>query len=228
MNFKEKELIIFDFDGTLIDSAPDLAGAINKMLLHYNLDPLTQEQVVLYVGKGARNLVVKSLEQATKGGRVPDKILQEELIQEAFDIYLRAYKENFCDKTDIYPGVAETLEYLNNEGYLLTICTNKPLYFIEPILEQLSIKHYFKYWIGEDSLSAKKPDAAPLLHIIDKMEKSVEKSIMVGDSQNDILAANNAGMESIGVSYGYNYNQSIADNNPTAVVNSFSALKELF
>lgn len=223
MNFKEKELIIFDFDGTLIDSVPDLAGAINKMLLHYNLDPLTQEQVVLYVGKGARNLVVKSLEQATKGREVSEQILQE-----AFDIYLRAYKENFCDKTDIYPGVAETLEYLNNKGYLLAICTNKPLFFIEPILEQLSIKHYFKYWIGEDSLSAKKPDAAPLLHIIDKMKKSVEKSIMVGDSQNDILAAKNAGMESIGVSYGYNYNQSIADNNPTAVVNSFSALKELF
>jgi len=228
MNFKEKELIIFDFDGTLIDSVPDLASAINKMLLHYNLAPLTQEQVVLYVGKGAKNLVKKSLEQAMKGGEVPDKMVPDKILQEAFDIYLSAYKDSFCDQTDTYLGVAETLNYLNNKGYLLAICTNKPLFFIEPILEKLSIKHYFKYWVGEDSTSAKKPDAAPLLHIVSKLGKSVEKSIMVGDSKNDILAAKNAGMESIGVSYGYNYNQSITDHNPTAVVNSFLTLKELF
>jgi len=223
MNFKEKELIIFDLDGTLIDSMADLATAINKMLLHYNLDPLPQEQVVSYVGNGARNLVIKSLELAMKGIKVP-----EEMLQEAFDIYLSAYKESFCDKTETYPGVAETLNYLNNKGYLLAICTNKPLFFIEPILEKLSIKQYFKYWIGEDSISAKKPDAAPLLHIISKLESVVEKSIMVGDSKNDILAAKNAGMESIGASYGYNYNESISDYNPTIVVNSFLTLKELF
>lgn len=223
MNFKEKELIIFDLDGTLIDSMPDLASAINKMLLHYNLGPLQLEQVISYVGNGAKNLVVKSLELAMKGREVP-----EQMLQEAFDIYLLAYKEAFCDKTDVYPDVTETLNYLNNKGYLLAICTNKPLFFIEPILEKLSIKQYFKYWIGEDSLSAKKPDAAPLLHIITELESTLEKSIMVGDSKNDILAAKNAGIESIGVSYGYNYNEPISKYNPTALVNNFLTLKELF
>ena len=223
MDFKEKELIIFDFDGTLIDSVPDLTSANNKMLQHFKLEPSTEEQVLTYVGKGVRNLVTKSLEQAMKGREVTEKMLQE-----ALGIYINAYKENFCDKTDMYPGVEETLNYLHKKGYLLTICTNKPFYFIEPILDKLSIKHYFKYWVGDDSIIEKKPSAAPLLHIVTKMGSSVEKSIMVGDSKNDILAAQNAGMHSIGVSYGYNYNQSIEDHNPSVVVDSFVTLKELF
>lgn len=223
MNFNEKELIIFDFDGTLIDSVPDLTSANNKMLQRLNLEPQTKEQVISYVGKGVKNIVTKSLEQAMKGREVPEKLLQE-----AIDIYISAYKDNFCDKTDTYPGVEETLKYLHNRGYILTICTNKPLYFIEPILDKLSIKHFFKYWVGDNSVLEKKPSSEPLLHIVTKMKSSVEKSIMVGDSNNDILAAKNSGMESIGVSYGYNYNQSITDFNPTAVVDNFWTLKELF
>lgn len=223
MNFKDKELIIFDFDGTLINSIPDIVLAINKMLSHYNLAPLTEPQVTLMVGNGAKTLVKRALEQA-----MPDEKITNEFFDEAFEIYFSAYREVTCDKTYLYPGVLETLIYLNEKGYKMTICSNKPFSFMEPILDKLSIKQFFNDWIGEDSLSKKKPDAAPLIHLANKMNIPVEKCIVVGDSKNDILAAQNAGMESIGLTYGYNYNENIATYNPTIVVDDFADLQKLF
>ena len=133
-----------------------------------------------------------------------------------------------CDKTYIYPGVLETLNYLYNKGYNMLIFTNKPYGFIEPILNKLGIKKFFKHWIGEDSLSQKKPNAMPLIHLTNEMNTSIGKCIMIGDSKNDVLAAQNSGMESIGVSYGYNYNENISDYNPTYVIDNFAKLQELF
>ena len=223
MNFKDKELIIFDFDGTLINSIPDLTLAINKMLSHYNFSPLTVKQTTPFIGNGAKPLVKRALEYSMQHEKISKKLLEE-----AFEIYFSAYREVTCDETYMYPGVLETLKYLDKEGYKMVICTNKPFAFIEPILDKLSIKKFFKCWIGEDSLSMKKPNAAPLFHLVNEMNTIVEKGIMIGDSKNDILAAQNSGMESIGVSYGYNYNENIADYNPTVVVDSFIELQELF
>ena len=223
MNFKEKELIIFDFDGTLINSIPDLTLAVNKMLSHYNLSALTIEQVTPFIGNGAKPLVKRALEAS-----MLKQDLSEVLFTEAFAIYLAAYKDITCQETFMYPGVLETLIDLDKKGYKMVICTNKPFAFIEPILDTLNIKKFFKFWIGEDSLSEKKPSAVPLMHLTKEMNITIENSIMVGDSKNDILAAQNATMDSIGVSYGYNYNENIADYNPTIVVDSFADLQELF
>ncbi|WP_165366144.1 phosphoglycolate phosphatase [Brumimicrobium glaciale] len=223
MNFTNKELIIFDFDGTLINSIPDLTSAINNMLSHYNLSPLTIEQVTPFIGNGAKPLVKRALEAALEN--------QSTVVidfDEAFEIYLSAYKKITCKDTFLYPGVKETLKYLDKKGYKMAICTNKPFAFIEPILSTLEIKQFFKIWIGEDSLTEKKPNALPLVHLAKELNSTIEKSIMIGDSKNDILAAQNAKMESIGVSYGYNYNENIADYNPTLVVDIFSELKTLF
>lgn len=222
MKFKDRELIIFDFDGTLINSIPDLTLAINKMLAQYNLNPLTLKQVTPFIGNGAKPLVKRSLECAMQNQKV-----SEALLAEAFDIYYSAYSKNTCIETYTYSGVIETLNYLNKKGYKMAICTNKPLVFIEPILDKLSIKKFFNCWIGEDSLAEKKPSATPLLYLANKMNTTVDKSLMVGDSKNDILAAKNAGMESVGVSYGYNYNENIADYKPSAVVDNFSELQNM-
>jgi phosphoglycolate phosphatase len=223
MNFKEKELIIFDLDGTLINSIPDIVLAINKMLSNYNALPLTEQQVEPLVGNGAKLLVKRSLMLSMNTQDVSN-----ELFEEAFTNYFAAYRDAVCEKTYLYPDVLETLPYLYEKGYKMVICSNKPFSFMEPILEKLAIKQYFKYWIGEDSLPEKKPSAAPLLHVAHEMETSIEKCIMVGDSKNDILAAHNAGVASIGLTYGYNYNENIADYNPTIVVDRFAELKKLF
>jgi len=223
VNFKDKELIIFDFDGTLINSIPDLTLALNKMLHFYNLSPLTVTDVTPFIGNGAKPLVKRALRHA-----IQNKELSEEYIREAFDIYFSAYKEVTCDKTYMYPGVFETLNYLKNKGYKMVICTNKTFGFIEPILNKLAIKHFFNNWIGEDSLSEKKPSATPLFYLANEMNISKEKCVMIGDSKNDILAAKNSGMGSIGVSYGYNYNENISDYNPTLVVDNFADLQQLF
>ncbi len=223
MNFKEKELIIFDFDGTLINSIPDLTLAINKMLSHYNLSPLSIEQVTPFIGNGAKPLVKRALEAT-----VDKNNLVNIEFNEAFEIYLSAYKEITCQDTFMYPGVLETLKHLDNKGYKMAICTNKPFKFIEPILDTLKIKHFFKLWIGEDSLAEKKPNALPLVHLVNSLNSTIEKSIMVGDSKNDILAAQNAQMESIGVSYGYNYNENISDYSPTLVIDNFADLQSFF
>jgi len=223
VNFKEKELIIFDFDGTLINSIPDLTLAINKMLSHYNLSPLSIEQVTPFIGNGAKPLVKRALEAT-----VDKNNLVNIEFNEAFEIYLSAYKEITCQDTFMYPGVLETLKHLDNKGYKMAICTNKPFKFIEPILDTLKIKHFFKLWIGEDSLAEKKPNALPLVHLVNSLNSTIEKSIMVGDSKNDILAAQNAQMESIGVSYGYNYNENISDYSPTLVIDNFADLQSFF
>ncbi len=222
MNFKLKELIIFDFDGTLINSIPDLTAALNRMLAFYKLPPLTIQQVTPFIGNGAKPLVKRALEHSLETS------FTNEFFNEAFDIYFTAYQSLTCIDTFLYPGVLDTLTHLNQKGYNMAICTNKPFYFIEPILDTLDIKPFFKTWIGEDSLAEKKPSALPLLHLAKEMNTSINKCIMVGDSKNDILAAKNAKMESIGVSYGYNYNENIADYNPTFVANAFSELQHLF
>ncbi len=171
MNFKDKELIIFDFDGTLINSIQDIAQAINRMLSHYNFSPLTVEQVTPFVGNGAKMLVKRALEQSTQ-----NKQISSELFEQAFKVYLSAYQEAVCDETYTYPGVVETLNFLNEKGYKMVICSNKPYRFIEPILEKLSIKQFFKQWIGEDSISEKKPNAAPLFHLANEMKTMIENA----------------------------------------------------
>ena len=223
MNFQNKELIIFDLDGTLINSIPDLTLALNIMLKNYDLPSLTIEQTTPFVGNGARPLVRRAMENSMK-----EEEITEVFFEEAFRVYMSAYKENSCIDTYLYPGVMETLKYLHEKGYKMSICTNKPFEFIEPILHKLEIKACFSHWIGENSLQEKKPSAVPLLHIAKTNNVSVEKCLMVGDSKNDILAAQNAKMESIGLNYGYNYNENIKDYNPTVVLDEFSEIKELF
>jgi phosphoglycolate phosphatase len=223
VNYKDKELIIFDLDGTLIDSNPDLTLAVNLMLSHYDIAPLTVEDTTPFIGNGAKLLVERALNHTMQ----PEDITKERF-DEAFQIFFAAYRENLCVDTYLYPGVLETLEYLDKKGYKMTICTNKPFEFIEPILKDLSIKHYFTSWVGADSVSKQKPDPAPLFHLAKEMNKTIDKCIMVGDSKNDIKAARNADMVSIGVSYGYNYNQHISDFNPDRVIDNFAELQKLF
>ena len=223
MKFENKKVILFDLDGTLINSGPDLALAVNHMLQILNRETFSEDIIDGWVGNGAQMLVQRAL----SGQREIDETLDADLCSDALDIFLTFYAQNLCVATVTYSNVPATLTRLKEMGYRLVIVTNKPFAFVEPILESLTLSGLFKLILGGDSLDKKKPDPLPLLHACEKMNVSAEQCVMVGDSKNDILAANEAGMQSIGVTYGYNYGEDIGLHNPTVKIDDFSELLEL-
>jgi len=221
LKLTDKKAIFFDLDGTLIDSVPDLALAVNEMLERLGRERFDESVIRYWVGNGAQTLVKRAL----LGKRdVDDDTVETALFQKALGIFLQAYRSHLCDATRPYPHVPETIEKLRQKGYRLAIITNKPEPFIAPILEGLGLKHYFEAWLGGDSLPQKKPDPMPLLHMCETFNIAVDDAVMVGDSKNDILAANACSMASIGVTYGYNYGEEISIHQPTVVIDDFKAL----
>lgn len=224
MKFQDKELILFDLDGTLIDSVPDIANATNAMLKELNRTPYTEAVIRTFVGNGAKVLVRRALE----GSVLLSDDYDEVLFAKAFSIFLKKYSESVCEDTVLYGDVASTLNALKEKGYRMALVTNKPERFIAPILERFNLQHLFEICLGGDSLSEKKPHPMPLLYVCKKLTISPAKSVMVGDSKNDILSAQSAVMDSIGVTYGYNYEEHISLSKPTAVVDDFSELLAMF
>jgi len=192
------------------------------MLQTLNRDTFSDDVIHGWVGNGAQILVQRAL----SGQSVIDENLDVALSAEALDIFLTFYAENLCISTVAYPHVTVTLKVLKEMGYRLAIVTNKPFAFVAPILEGLELSGLFELILGGDSLPQKKPDPAPLLYVCEKLGVSVEACVMVGDSKNDILAANACGMQSVGVTYGYNYGESISVYEPSMVIDDFSELLE--
>ena len=224
MKFKDKKVIIFDFDGTLIDSEPDLAVAINHMLRQLNRETYTQEIISHWVGNGAEILVKRAL----SGNSKIDETIDNDFFKNALDIFLKFYAQNLCVKTYLYPNVKEVLIRLKDAGFIMVIVTNKPADFVAPILNGLGIDGLFEFYLGGDSLERKKPDPMPLIHVCKELNITVDACVMIGDSKNDILSANRANMQSVGVSYGYNYGEDIRTYNPTAVVDRFEDILPFF
>jgi len=223
LNFTNKELIIFDLDGTLIDSVPDLALSVNHTLKSINRDIFPEDIIRTWVGNGAATLVKRAL----SGCATIKEDIDDELFSNALDIFLKFYSNNLTVSTILYDDVKETLENLQNKNYRLAIVTNKPYDFIEPILECLELSDLFEYYIGGDSLEVKKPNPMPLLHVCEKLNVSVENSLMIGDSKNDIIAANDANMDSIALSYGYNYDEDISIYEPNIVFDNFADINKV-
>ena len=223
MNFSNKKVIIFDLDGTLIDSSPDLALAINHMLTTIGKDTFTLDEIHHWVGNGASTLVKRALSGSAK---IASSIDEKEF-EEALDIFLKFYAKNLAVKTITYPHVHSTLKQLKEHGYKLAIVTNKPFDFVEPILIELKLKEYFEFHLGGDSLKEKKPNPIPLLYVCEKLNVTPNDCVMVGDSKNDILAAKACNMQSIGLTYGYNYGEHIKTHNPDVYFSDFSEIGEL-
>ena len=223
MRFNDKKLVIFDLDGTLVDSAPDLALALNHTLETLACETYSADIIRSWVGNGAQTLVKRGL----SGDSQIDEDIDPELFAQALDLFLDFYAQNLCVDTITYPNVLATLKGLKTQGYRLALVTNKPYDFIEPLLQGLELTGLFELCLGGDSLSKRKPDPMPLLHVCDQLEVKASECVMVGDSKNDILAAKSAKMHSIGVSYGYNYGEDIGVYKPENVVDDFSEVLEL-
>ena len=216
-----KQLLIFDFDGTLIDSVPDLADATNAMLTTLGRDTYPIETIRNWIGNGSRMLVERAL---VGDVTVPEGALTQAEANHAEQIFFEAYKNLSGSKTVAYPNVDEGLKKLHAAGYTLALVTNKPIRFVPKILESFGWQDLFSEVMGGDSLPVKKPDPAPLLHVCDALNVSVAQSVMIGDSRNDMLAGQNANMDTLGLSYGYNYGQDIRELNPTEAFDNFADL----
>ncbi|MGE6441603.1 phosphoglycolate phosphatase [Psychrobacter sp. NPDC078409] len=216
-----KQLLIFDFDGTLIDSVPDLADATNAMLTTLGKDTYPIETIRNWIGNGSRLLVERALVGKVE---VADGELTVEETDHAEQIFFEAYKNLSGSKTVAYPDVDNGLKKLHAAGYTLALVTNKPIRFVPKILQSFGWQGLFSEVMGGDSLPVKKPDPTPLLHVCETLNFSVDQAVMIGDSRNDMLAGQNANMDTLGLSYGYNYGQDIRVLNPTEAFDHFADL----
>jgi phosphoglycolate phosphatase len=215
---KPPRMVLFDLDGTLVDSVPDIAWAIDAMLDALSKPAAGLEKVRRWVGNGASMLVKRALADNDH----PDDI-EENLYQQAFDLFLTHYEQANGRHTLVYPGVTETLAILRDQLPYLAIVTNKPMQFTQPLLKALALPT-FDVVVGGDSLPECKPHPAPLLHCLEQCQCSVEEALMVGDSVSDIKAAKAANVPVICVDYGYNQGIDLRDFEPDVIVSQFDAL----
>ena len=223
--FRDKELIIFDMDGTLIDSVPSLSFAINYMLKELNKKCYDESIIRDWVGNGADTLVKRALVGKRE---FESESIDKEYFKKAKEIFLNFYGKNLNAKTTLYPNVIEVLEYLKKSGYRLALATNKPIEFVGEMLRHFGLIDFFEIYLGGGSVEYKKPHPQILLKICNDLNISTSKSVMVGDSKSDILAAKSVNMEVVALTYGYNQGINLKDLKPTIICNRFKDLKEIF
>ena len=211
-------LVMFDLDGTLVDSVPDLAAAVDEMLLSLGRPLAGREQVRNWVGNGARVLVRRAL-----AGDLQHEGVAEADAEQALEVFLAAYA-NSHGLSAIYPGVRETLKWLKQQGIEMALITNKPERFVGPLLDDLRIGRYFRWIIGGDTLPQQKPDPTALLHVLKMAGVSPGEALFVGDSRSDVLASKAAGVACIAMSYGYNHGRPIAEESPALVIDDLREL----
>ncbi len=215
---KLPRLVMFDLDGTLMDSVPDLAAAVDKMLMLLGREPAGIERVRDWVGNGSRVLVRRAL----AGGLNHDGVA-DELADEALALFMQAYSGGH-ELTAVYPGVRECLDWLREREVKLAIITNKPAQFIEPLLEEKGLAGYFQWLVGGDTLPQQKPDPAALFWVMDNAGVAPGESLFVGDSRNDVRAAKAATVPCVALTYGYNHGEPIADEHPALVLDDLREL----
>jgi phosphoglycolate phosphatase len=191
------ELIAFDLDGTLVDSAPDLAWALDAMLARLGRPPVGLERARGWIGNGVDMLI----KRAMTGQMWPES--EPEDFQEGMRLFLEFHEAHLCERGSLYPGVLEGLRDLKAEGYATAVITNKLARFTEPLLDQLGLTGYLDFIGSGDRFERIKPDPLPLLKTAERFGARPERCLMVGDSANDVRAARAAGYAILCVSYGY-------------------------
>jgi len=185
-------LLAFDLDGTLTDSVPDIAAAVNRTLAARGFAPLSEPDIAAMVGDGLLPLIQRAFAAV---GAVPDK--------EAAGEYLADYESQVAVDTRLYPGVPEALDQLRADGWTLAVCTNKPERAARLLLEALGVADKFAAIGGGDSFAAHKPDPLHLLSTIKAAGGSTGRALMVGDHHNDVRAATGCGVRAIFAGWGY-------------------------
>ena len=210
--------VLFDLDGTLIHSLPDLVAAVNRMLVGEGRQELDSETVKAMVGDGADALVARAF-AATGGLPGPD-------VAPYLAAFLADYEPRSSETTRPWPGVVETLAALKAEGLALAVCTNKPSKATAEILDSLDLSRFFDVVVGADDTPALKPDPAHVTAILNHLGLSASQAVMVGDSRNDVLSAQRAGVKTVILSFGYAHGP-LAELGADFIIDHFCDLSEV-
>jgi len=192
------QAVLFDLDGTLCDSAPDMAAAVDLTLEQTGLQPAGLDKVRGWVGDGVAALVERALRDA--GGQNPEP----EALASATAMFLEAYQSRLCVDSKLYPGIQQLLKTLKDRDIALGVVTNKPAAFTEPLLEALGIATFFGSTISGDTCAERKPHPLPVLTALEELGAAPARSAMIGDSPNDALSARAAGTSALLMTWGYN------------------------
>ncbi|MSV34694.1 MAG: HAD family hydrolase [Bryobacterales bacterium] len=213
-NHLANDLVIFDLDGTLIDSKEDLINSVNAVLSFKHRDPLPADTIASYIGNGAPMLIQRAL---------PD--LDEDQHLEALQFFLDYYREHMLDATVLYPGVREALDRLHRERVPMAILTNKPVRFSVRLIAGLGLSSHFFQIYGGNSFEEKKPHPIGIERLIVEASADRQRTVMVGDSAVDVLTARNALVQACGVSWGFQP-ETFAQAPPDFIVDDLRQLAE--
>jgi phosphoglycolate phosphatase len=216
------ELIAFDLDGTLVDSSPDLADAIDAMLERLGLPPAGEPRVKGWIGNGVDMLVKRALTGETWPQAEPARF------DESLAMFMDLYEANVCNRSRLFPGVADGLKQLKAAGFRLACVTNKHSRFTRPLLDRLGVLQDMDFVGCGDQFEKLKPDPHPLLKTAERFVVEPSRCLMVGDSANDVKAARAAGFMVVCVPYGYHGGNGVESLEPDAVVSSLTELPALF
>ncbi|AFV00226.1 phosphoglycolate phosphatase [Simiduia agarivorans] len=209
------QLVMFDLDGTLVDSVPDIATATDTMLTSLGVSAAGEAKVRGWVGNGAATLVARALKDAG---------LDADNQTTAMTLWRAAYTLCCTRQTRLYPGASELLAALQNAGCRLALTTNKPIQFARPLLEHLGINARFDWVLGGECVPEKKPAPHMLLEVMRDAGIGADASLMVGDSSADIGAARAAGVKVAAVTFGYDNGNPVAGLNPDLLVDGLVEL----
>ena len=221
------KLLIYDLDGTLIDSAQDIANAVNWTLKEMGLRRLSLDEIRSFIGTGVEELMRRTLDEALSG----EKTLGEEnevaaLLERSSQLYRSHYASHLLDETQLYPSVRMVLEYFKDRKQ--AVITNKPEGFSRKILRGLGIDSYFFRVIGGDQAFPKKPAPAAVLEIVGSAGIGPAEAVLIGDSAIDIETGKNAGVKTVAVTYGFRSRPEIERAQPDLIVGDLSELTTRF
>jgi len=214
------EFILIDLDGTLIDSVPDLAYCVDEMMKQINLPTRGEAAVRDWVGNGVQRLVERALVNSVEG------MPEASLMDQAYPIFLDLYQVNTSQRSRVYDGVVEGIEWMKAQGYGVSCVTNKAEAFTVPLLKDKGLYDYFEVVVSGDTCAEKKPHPMPLLYAAEKLGIAPENALMIADSQSDVKAARAAGFDIFCMTYGYNHGEDIRNYQPDAVMDSFMELPD--
>lgn len=193
MNTKSIRSLFFDLDGTLLDTAPDLSFALNKVLMQHHRSPIPLEVIRPTIAKGTRGLV-------HHGFAIDEQHPQYETLKQEL---LTTYQENLTNQTQFFKDMEIVLNYLDENNFMWGIVTNKPNWLAQPLLEHFKLTHRYCCLVAGDTLTKRKPDPAPLRYACQLTGVKPQDALYIGDSEGDVIAAKAAGMSVIIAKYGY-------------------------